>query len=393
MRVLFLTHAFPRHTGDVAGAFLLKLAQALVDGGTAVQVLAPASARLAAREVIDGITVERLRYAPRAWETLAYTGTLAEQVTTSFKGKAALAGLVGFGALAVRRAAAAYRADLVHAHWWIPGGVSARLARLVGGPPYVVTLHGYDVLMLKRSRVTRLAARAVLRGARVVTAASSYLAEEAARAAGLDREQIVVRPMPTDVGAVAHESAGGGGVVTVGRLTPFKRVDLLIDAVARLKERGTPVRLTIVGDGSERAALEQRVRARGIADTTTFRGAVTPDRVAAAIADADLFAFPAENEGLGLAAAEALMLGIPVVAVRSGGVPDIVPATGAGRLVAPGDVAGFVAAMSELLADPMARGRAREVGSALREKLAPHTAARVFADVYRRALEPWSSPA
>ena len=388
MRVLFLTHAFPRQSGDVAGAFLLRLARALVATGTDVQVLAPASAGLPAQDVIDGIPVERFRYAPRRWETLAYTGTLAEQFTASWTGKVALAGLIGCGALAVRRAASRHGADLVHAHWWIPGGVSARWARLTGGPPYVLTLHGYDVLMLKRSRAARAMARGVLRGARVITAASSYLATEAAQVAGIDPAGIVVRPMPTEVGGTVGDGPGGGGVVTVGRLTPFKRLDLLIDAIAALnKARGRPVRLTIVGDGTERAALEQRARDRGIAGTTVFVGAVAPDQVPAAIAHADLFAFPAENEGLGLAAAEALMLGIPVVAARSGGVPDIVPATGAGRLVTPGDLQGFVGAIAAVLDDPAARHRAREVGSSLRQRLAPAAVARVFADVYHRALQ------
>jgi sulfoquinovosyltransferase len=108
--------------------------------------------------------------------------------------------------------------------------------------------------------------------------------------------------------------------------------------------------------------------------------------VAAHIVHADLFAFPAENEGLGLAAAEALMLGIPVVAARSGGVPDIVPAAGAGRLVTPGDLAGFVTAIAAVLDDPRARARAREVGAALRQQLAPAAVAGVFRDVYQRAL-------
>jgi glycosyltransferase involved in cell wall biosynthesis len=205
--------------------------------------------------------------------------------------------------------------------------------------------------------------------------------------AGIDPARIVVQPMPTEVGGTVGDGPGGGGVVTVGRLTPFKRLDLLIDAMAAInRARGRPIRLTIVGDGTERAALEQRARDRGIAATTVFVGTVAPDQVAGTIAHADLFAFPAENEGLGLAAAEALMLGIPVVAAKSGGVPDIVPATGAGRLVTPGDLDGFVAAIAAVLDDPKARVRAREVGTALRRQLAPAAVARVFVDVYQRAL-------
>jgi len=68
------------------------------------------------------------------------------------------------------------------------------------------------------------------------------------------------------------------------------------------------------------------------------------------------------DEGLGLAAAEALMLGVPVVACRSGGVPDIVPDGGAGRLVPPGHLESFVAAMQELLRDRTPATRARDVG-------------------------------
>ncbi|MFI5232805.1 MAG: hypothetical protein ACHQSE_09865, partial [Gemmatimonadales bacterium] len=89
MRVLFVTHSYPRQSGDVAGAFILRLATALAGQGATVSVLAPAAAGLAPRAPIDGIDVRRFRYAPRGWETLAYTGTMAEQVTGSLRGKAA----------------------------------------------------------------------------------------------------------------------------------------------------------------------------------------------------------------------------------------------------------------------------------------------------------------
>jgi hypothetical protein len=71
VRVLFVTHSFPRQRGDTAGAFILRLARALWDAGTEVQVLAPAAAGLAEFDTIDGISVRRFRYAPRARETLA----------------------------------------------------------------------------------------------------------------------------------------------------------------------------------------------------------------------------------------------------------------------------------------------------------------------------------
>lgn len=94
MRVLFLTHSYPRWMGDAAGSFLLRLATALGDRDVQVRVLAPNAAGLARDEVIGGIPVHRFRYAPRTWETLAYTGTMAEDARASLKGGAALGGLL-----------------------------------------------------------------------------------------------------------------------------------------------------------------------------------------------------------------------------------------------------------------------------------------------------------
>ncbi|MFI5244458.1 MAG: glycosyltransferase, partial [Gemmatimonadales bacterium] len=177
MRVLFVTHSFPRFRGDVAGAFILRLARALGEGGTEVRVLAPAGERLAATDVIEGVAVRRFRYAPRAWETLAYTGTMAEQVAGSLRGKAALAGMLARGALAVRSATAEFLPDVIHAHWWFPAGmfVHASLSRR----PLVTTLHGSDVRLARGSAWAPMVFRHVLATSAAVTAVSGFLAGEA----------------------------------------------------------------------------------------------------------------------------------------------------------------------------------------------------------------------
>src|SRR5690348_16137438 len=86
--VLFLTHSFPRHPGDAAGSFILRLARALGDQGIRVAVVAPHAPGLAGHEVISGIEIVRFRYAPATLETLAYTGTMAEQVRSSWTARA-----------------------------------------------------------------------------------------------------------------------------------------------------------------------------------------------------------------------------------------------------------------------------------------------------------------
>jgi glycosyltransferase involved in cell wall biosynthesis len=387
VRLLYLAHAYPRWAGDVSGAFIERLALAIRERGHDVSVLAPADEGKGGRGELHGLSVERLRYGPAAWENLAYRGTMADALRSP-RGAMAFVTLVARQTAVARRIASSRpRFDLIHAHWWVPGGVTAWAAESIGGLPYIVTMHGTDVAILRTGRAPRVLAGRVLRGARVVTAVSSYLASTAAKATRLDPSAIVVRPMPVDVSRFTRESRGGGGVVTVGRLTVQKKIDLIIDAIADLKSRGRVLPLTIIGDGPERAGLERRAQERGIAAETRFVGAVAPEDVPRALGDADVFAFPAVDEGLGLAAAEALMLGIPVVASRSGGVPDIVPDGGAGRLVPPGHLAAFTRALEDVLASPASRDQAVAAGRLLRMQLSPAATAEAFEQIYARAVE------
>jgi len=378
LNVGVLTHAYPRHDGDVAGAFIERLVLALAARGHGVHVVAPADVGRGGKELRHQVPVTRVRYAPAHRETLAYRGTMVA-AARSLAGVVWGASLVWRQARTVARLRVEQGLDLVHAHWWVPGGVSAWLS----GRPYVVTLHGMDVVLLERSTAARVAARRVLRGAAAVTAVSSDLADRAARMARVDREGIVVQPMPIDAGRFTRTSRGGGGVVTVGRLTSRKRLDLLLEALAHLRAAGQTLPLTIVGDGAERPRLERCVTDLRLGGQVRFLGETPPDRIPETISDADVFAFPALGEGFGLAAAEALLLGVPVVAARDGGgVRDIVPESGAGRLVAP-DSREIARAIGELVGDPDARRLAAAAGAALRQRLEPAAVAERFEALYR----------
>ncbi len=384
MRIAYVTHAYPRRDGDIAGAFVERLAAAVQQRGHEVTVLAPSDEGAAGVQERHGVTVRRVRYAPSSWETLAYRGTMV-QASRSPRGLAGAGGMVGTLAWAAARLGQLDGAKLAHAHWWIPGGIAAWLATWAGGPPFVVTLHGTDVALLERSAPLRALARRVLRGAAAVTAVSSYLAQRAASVAGIDAGSITVQPMPVDVQRFAAASRGGGGVLTVGRLTEQKRIDVVIDAVAWLRAQGRDVPLTVVGDGPERESLAARAESAGIGQHTRFVGAVEPERIPEMLGDADVFAFAAEREGLGLAVGEALMSGVPVAAVRSGGVSDLVAQGDGGRLVDEADPAALGAAMGELLqSGSVARAAAAAAGEVLKQHLAPDYAADVFEAVYAR---------
>ena len=379
MRVGILTHAYPRHDGDVAGAFLERLVLALQARGHSLHLIAPADQGRGGTEVRHGVPITWVRYAPAGSEVLAYRGTMLNALKSP-AGLLWFATLVGRQARAVARIAARESLDVVHAHWWVPGGVSARLS----GRPYLLTLHGMDVVLLESSAVMRAIARPVLRGAAIVTAVSSDLAGRIGAVADVPQERIAVQPMPIDTSRFTRSSAGGGGVVTVGRLTVRKRLDLVVAALARLRDAGRVLPFTIVGDGTDRQRLERVVAEHRMGDQVRFVGTVPPERVPDVIGDADVFAFPALGEGFGLAAAEALLLGIPVVAAEDGGgVRDIVPVSGGGRLVAATTDA-LARAIAELLDDPDSRRQAAAAGAALRHRLEPEAAAEHFESLYRR---------
>jgi glycosyltransferase involved in cell wall biosynthesis len=344
VRILFVTHSYPRHAGDAAGAFILRLAQGLQAAGDEVRVLAPADAGLAPEGEIGGVPVRRFRYAPRSWETLAYRGTMAEQVGRSWRGKAALAGLLARGAAAVRAEVSSFSPDVVHAHWWFPAGLMATGARL--RVPLVTTMHGSDVRLARTKSFAAPLLRLVVSRSSAVTAVSHWLAGEArAMAPGLDAS---VEPMPVDTTlftpAPAHDRAR---FVFVGRLNAQKGIMTLIEALAT---SATGASLDVVG-GGDREAADALIKRLGLGGRVTVHGPLPQEEVVPLYQAATATIVPSEDEGLGLVAVESMLCETPVIAFRSGGITDVVVDGETGVLTPPGDIAALAAAMDAMVRD------------------------------------------
>ena len=170
---------------------------------------------------------------------------------------------------------------------------------------------------------------------------------------GVDRARIEVHhPGIRRPGiAPAPLAARGRRIVYVGRLEAYKRIDVLLEVLARLAPRIPDAELAVVGRGAARAALERRARELGVAERVTFPGFVDDAERDRLLAHARVCACPSTKEGWGLTVIEANAVGTPNVATDAPGLRDSVRDGETGFLVAEGDVAAFTARIEALLTD------------------------------------------
>ncbi len=307
-----LTTSYPRHEGDVAGAFMRDAVEDLRALGVEVEVVSPASFRHFGIAYGAGI-VGNLRRRPA--KVLLVAPFLAAYTS------------------AARRAAEAV--DLVHAHW-LPSALPARAT----GRPFVLTVHGTDAEISRRAPAVF---RPLVRAARVVTCVSESLVEAARR---LGARDVRVVPMGVRVPERVAEPDDPPHVLFAGRLSEEKGVLELLDAT-----RGLP--LVVVGDGPLRERVPGAV------------GFVAPGEVGAYLDRAAVVVCPSRREGYGVVARQAMAHGRPVVATAVGGLAEAVVDGETGLLVEPGDAAALRAAIERLLGDRELRTR---LGAAGRER-------------------------
>jgi len=388
MKVLFLTHSYPRQLGDAPGSFVLRLASALRGEGIETSVVAPAAPGLSDHEMLDSIPVERFRYAPRRYETLAYTGTMAAQVQASWSARMALLGFLGAEFRSAVRARRAFEPDVIHAHWWFPNGLVGTWLGRMAHTPLVTTLHGSDVRLARAVAFSRPAFRHVMQHSAAVTAVSRWLAAEAAEVVSAPPATVAPMPVATDLFSPdgAHRR---NRLLFVGRLNEQKGVEILLRALSRIPDES--IGLDVVGDGEDREALVELAGALGIGDRVTWHGTLPQSKLVDFYRRAAALVVPSVEEGLGLVAVEAQLCETPVVAFESGGLPDIVQHDRTGILVREIDPAALAAALVSLL-ERDDRGAA--LGTAARlhalATFAPESVARRYAEIYRAAIA--SSP-
>jgi glycosyltransferase involved in cell wall biosynthesis len=272
--------------------------------------------------------------------------------------------------------------SLVHTHSSIDGWLGGMAARWAG-VPVVRTRHVSIPIRRGLNPVYRwLADRVITSGEeirRMVIAAGARPERVVAIPAGVALEEFAVPRASADVlASVGIRRAPGGPPVgpIVGSVAMFrgsKGHDHLLDAFARLHARRPDARLLLVGDGGRRAWAEGLARERGLGDAVCFAGFRTD--VPALLGAMDCFALAStRTEGVPQSLLQAAAAGVPLVASRIGGIPEVVEDGVTGLLVPPQDPTALAAAIERVLADPAAAAaRARAARKRCEERFSRET--------------------
>ncbi len=371
MRVCMLTTSYPRWPGDMAGLFVAELVLHLAkEQKIEVTVLAPADVGVSLHERKDKVEIHRVRYFwPWRFQRLAYGHGMPCNIKSN---RVARLNIPFFLlAFAWKLCVYAYRADIIHAHWGGLGAVAVA-TRFIHRLPVVIMVRGTD-LSTKNKLIRRVTEWAIKRADGVITNSPEYYRFICDLRQGQNGCHYVHNGVeyPSD-----HELAefraeykrqnGNVNIISVARLIPERRYDILIRAFAKVHKQYAGTNLTLVGDGPERGFLESLVKDFGLDNSVEFVGMVLRDEVFRYLLAADIYISATTVETHGNSVSEAAACGLPIITTRVGFPAELVVNGETGFVIEPNDEQGLAQAMEKMLAAPDKR---RSAGEAMRKRI------------------------
>jgi L-malate glycosyltransferase len=297
--------------------------------------------------------------------------------------------------------AESYKLDLLHVHYAIPHSISAMLARQMTATfkenarrlPFITTLHGTDITLVGVDRSYYGITKFSIEQSDGITAVSEDLRRETVSVFGVENEIRVIhnfvncdiyKPNPERTGAEEFAPNGERLLIHLSNFRPVKRV---LDCVRILAEarKSSNVRLLMVGDGPERGPAEHLAWTLGVKDHVEFLG--KQNHVERLIALADVLLMPSEMESFGLAALEAMACGVPPIATRVGGVPELITDGVDGFLEEVGDIPRLAARATELVNNPVLHEKmATAARSTASTRFCSNKIIQKYEDYYREIL-------
>lgn len=286
--------------------------------------------------------------------------------------------------------------ELLHVHYAIPHATTAWLARemLSAERPIkvITTLHGTDITLVGQEASFYTITKFSIERSDEVTAVSSFLRDETYRTFGCVNCNVRVIPnfvnleeYHPDPNASRHSLAPPDHkVIThISNFREVKRVRDVVRIFARIR-KAMPANLIMVGDGPDRGEAEKEAEKLGVSESVKFLGRF--DRVASILQASDLFLLPSQTESFGLAALEAMACGVPPVASRAGGLPEVIDDGISGILEPPGSVEAMGRRSVELLQDPVRHEAMRAAATAKAGEFSAENIVPMYEELYAEAV-------
>lgn len=370
MKILVLTSTYSRFKDDTEPKFVDNLCHYL-SRDNEVHVIAPHSPGIPRQENLDGIPVFRFKYCIERWQTLAYNGGILPSLKQN-RWRALLIPLFLISQCVLTiKLLRKHHYDIVHAHWIIPQGLVAIVARALSHrrPPLVITSHGGDLFALKGNVLHKLKQWITSR-ADHLTVVSNTMKTKAVTLQLKDSAHISVIPMGMDSHNLFYPpdpASPRQGLLFVGRLVEKKGIEYLIAAMPRVLQAHPEQSLTIVGDGPLRESLLALCESHGIARQVRFTGSIVNHAIPQYLRGAAITIFPSivagsgDQEGTPVAVMEALACACPTIISDYPGARDIIDDGKNGIVVAQKSPEEIARAINVLLDNPDSR---RELGEA-----------------------------
>ena len=331
--LLVLASTFPRWNDDTEPRFVYDLCLRLKEEYTLI-VLAPHEKGAENKEVIEGLQVYRYRYAPDFLEILAYEGGISAKLKGNKLNYLILPFFFLGQWIAIIKLLKQYPIKAIHAHWLIPQGILALVARLVSRnkPAILCTSHGGDLYGLN-DPISKTIKRYVIKNVDAMTVVSYAMQDEIKKFVPTAK-QVVVAPMGTDLSNlfIPDDSVKRKPyqLLFVGRLVEKKGLQYLLQAMPDIIKHYPETCLNIAGTGPEQALLEVLVKELKLTKHVFFLGRLSHQALVNEYRQAAMAVFPfvqAKNgdvEGLGLVMIEAMGCGCPVIASDIPAVRDVI---------------------------------------------------------------------
>ena len=288
--------------------------------------------------------------------------------------------------------------ELLHVHYAIPHASAAYMAKMILRQqgfeiPFVTTLHGTDITLVGKDPSFEPVITFCLNESDAVTAVSKSLRDDTYKHFNTSREIKVIpnfihtkRMAIEDIDDIRARYANPGEPILchISNFRKVKRVEDVLKVFARVNKR-IPSKILMVGDGPERYKLEELCAMLGLCSRVKFIGKVRDTQAVLEISD--LFVLPSETESFGLAALEAMAVGVPVISSNTGGIPEVNVHGETGFLSNVGDVDDMAKNALHILSDKDRLHQFKQRARKHSEEFNLEKIVAQYEDVYRQLLD------